>query len=77
MVSAAATSAYTQNAEQVLQVRKLYVDSLGTDRGAADMREQMVRLLRKSHDVQVVSDPKEADALVKGTGRIWVTDIFL
>ncbi|HEY6302860.1 MAG TPA: phosphate ABC transporter substrate-binding protein PstS [Terriglobales bacterium] len=73
LVSAVATGAYAQNAEQLSQVRKLYVDSLGTDRGAAEMREQMIRLLRKSHDVQIVSDPKEADALVKGTGRIWVT----
>ena len=33
----------------------------------------MARLLRKSQAVQVVSDPNEADALVKGTARIWVT----
>jgi phosphate transport system substrate-binding protein len=33
----------------------------------------MVRLLRKSREVQLVFDPKNADALVTGTGRIWVT----
>ena len=71
--SVAATGAHAQNAERLTQVRKLYVDSLGTDRGAAEMREQIVRLLRKSHDVKVVDDLKEADALIKGTGRIWVT----
>ncbi|MGB0116172.1 MAG: phosphate ABC transporter substrate-binding protein PstS [Terriglobales bacterium] len=49
------------------------MDSLGTGRGAAKMRQEMVRLLRKSHDVRLVSDPKDADALVRGTGRIWVT----
>ena len=73
LVSASAIGGSAQGAERLSQVKKLYVDSLGTDRGAAEMREQMVRLLRKSHDVQVVSDPKEADALIRGTGRIWIT----
>jgi phosphate transport system substrate-binding protein len=73
LVFAVATSAYAQNAEQLSQIRKLYVDSLGAGRGAAEMREQMVRLLRRNRDVQLVSDPKDADALLKGTGRIWVT----
>jgi hypothetical protein len=73
MASAVAASASAQNAEPLSQVKKLYVDSLGTGRGTAKMREEMVRLLRKSHAVQVVSDPKEADALLRGTGRIWVT----
>jgi phosphate ABC transporter phosphate-binding protein len=66
-------SGYAQAAEQLSQVKKLYVDSLGTDKYAAAMREQMVQRLRKSHDVQVVSDPRQADALLKGTGRVWVT----
>ncbi len=73
LVFAAARGGHGQAAERLSQVRKMYVDSLGADRGAAEMRERMVRLLRKSHEVQVVSDPKEADALVKGTARIWVT----
>ena len=37
------------------------------------MREQLVRRLRNSREVQIVSDPKEADAMVRGTGRTWVT----
>lgn len=73
LVSAVATSANAQNAEHLSQAKKLYVDSLGTGRGAAQMREQMVRLLRKSHDVQIVSAAKDADAIVRGTGRIWIT----
>ncbi len=73
LVCGAATGPFAQNAERLSQVRKLYVDSLGTDRGAAEMRERMVGLLRKSREVQLVSDPKTADALVTGTGRIWVT----
>jgi phosphate ABC transporter phosphate-binding protein len=37
------------------------------------MRKQMIERLRKSRVVQVVSDPKEADALIRGTGQTWVT----
>src|SRR5271166_5364047 len=67
------TAADAQVAERLSQIRKLYVGALGTDNGAAEMREQMVRQLRKSRDVRVVPDAKEADAVVKGDGRIWVT----
>jgi ABC-type phosphate transport system substrate-binding protein len=73
LVFAADTNNYGQAAESLSRVRTIYVDSLGTDRGASEMRERVAQLLRKSREVQVVSDPKEADALVKGTARIWVT----
>jgi phosphate ABC transporter phosphate-binding protein len=73
LLSAGNTDGYAQAAERLSQVRKVYVDSLGTDNGAAEMRKQIVRQLRGSRDVQVVQDPKEADALIKGTGRIWTT----
>jgi phosphate transport system substrate-binding protein len=73
VVCAFASGSYGQVAERLSQVRKLYVGSLGTDKGAPEMRAQLVRRLQKSHDVQVVSDPKHADALLRGTGRLWVT----
>ncbi len=73
MLSSGISSAFAQIAGRLSQVKKVYVDLLGTDNGAAEMREEMVRQLHKSHEVQVVSDAKEADALVKGTGRVWIT----
>jgi len=73
MLLAGATSGSAEAAESLSQVKKIYVDSLGTDNGAAKMRERLVQRLRKSHEVQVVADPKESDALIKGTGRIWIT----
>jgi phosphate transport system substrate-binding protein len=76
LVFAAPTGSYSQAAERLGQVRKLYVDSLGTDKGAGEMREQLVRRLRKSSEVQLVSDPGDADALLRGTGRTWVTGHF-
>ena len=62
-----------QASVRLSEVRKLYVDSIGTDNGAAKMRERLIQRLRKSRDVEVVSDPKEAAARIKGTGRIWIT----
>jgi phosphate transport system substrate-binding protein len=73
LVFASPAAGYAQDAIRLSQVRKLYVGSLGTDKGAAEIRQLLVRRLRKSQYVQVVSNPKDADALVRGTGRIWVT----
>jgi len=73
LLSASSTNVCAQGAERLSQVKKVYVDSLGTDNGAAEMREQMVRHLRKSRDVLVVPNAKEADAVIKGEGRAWIT----
>ncbi len=73
LAAASATGGEGQAAAQLSQVKKLYVDSLGTGKGAAEIHEHLIRRLRKSHDVQLVSNPKEADALIKGTARIWAT----
>src|SRR5271170_798763 len=72
-LSAGSAGAYAEKTERLSQIKKLYVGSLGTDNGAAEMRQQMMRQLRKTHEVEVVSDPNAADALVEGAGRIWVT----
>ena len=73
LLSSSATIGYTRAAQQLSQMRKLYVDSLGTDKYATEIREQLVQRLRKSGDIQVVSDPGQADAQLKGTARVWVT----
>ncbi len=66
-------SASAQGAERLSQVKKIYVESLGKGSGAPEMRQQLIRRLRRSRDLQVVADPKEADAVIRGTGRRWVT----
>jgi phosphate transport system substrate-binding protein len=73
LVSWSAISVDAQAAERLSQVRKIYVDSLGTGNGATEIRQQLIERLRKTHKVQVVSDSKDADALIRGTGRTWVT----
>jgi phosphate ABC transporter phosphate-binding protein len=73
LASASAMDGYAQGADQLSQIKKLYVDSFGTDKHAAAIREQLIQRLRKSRDVQVVSNPQQADAVIKGTARVWVT----
>ncbi len=73
LLSASVSGSYAQAAEQLSQAKKFYVDSLGTDKYATATREQLIQRLRKSNDVQVVSNPQQADAIVKGTARVWVT----
>jgi phosphate transport system substrate-binding protein len=68
-----ARNAGAENASRLSQVKKLYVGSFGTDKGATEMRQLVIERLEKSRYVQVVSDPKAADAEVSGTGRTWVT----
>lgn|SRR5208283_3727812 len=73
LLPAGAAGSCAQTAERLSQVKKLYVESLGTDKHATEIREQMILRLRKSHEVEIVSDPRQADALIKGTSRVWVT----
>jgi phosphate ABC transporter phosphate-binding protein len=68
-----ATSVYAQTVESLSQVRKLYVDSLGQGKIAADLRGHVISRLRHSHGIEVVQNLPDADAVAKGTGQIWTT----
>jgi hypothetical protein len=39
--------AYGQTAESLSQVKKVFVDSLATEEGASDLRDAMIKALRK------------------------------
>jgi phosphate ABC transporter phosphate-binding protein len=67
----AAISGSAQGAAELTQVKSLYVDSLGNDKAAVATRNNIVRRLRKSHELKIVVNPHEADAILKGTVRIW------
>jgi len=72
-VFAIAQGSRAQNAEPLSRVKKIYVDSLGDGKGAAAMRERLADRLRASRKLHVVANGRDADAILKGTGRIWVT----
>ena len=63
--------AVAQKADNFRQVKKLYVESLGQNRRAAEIRNHLLRRLEKSGVFQIVKEPARADAVVKGTGQIW------
>jgi phosphate ABC transporter phosphate-binding protein len=58
---------------QSSHVRKLFIDSLGNEHGAVRMHDLLVHRLQISPDLQIVSDPEQADITIKGEGRMWVT----
>jgi hypothetical protein len=62
-----------QRAETLSQVKKVYVGSLGDKEGATELRDKLIQRLRKSRDIDVVENPSQADAVLTGTGEIWVT----
>jgi phosphate ABC transporter phosphate-binding protein len=54
-------------------VHKIYIDSLGDGKGAAAMKARLAERLAAAKKFQVVASPADADAVLKGTGRIWTT----
>lgn len=65
-----------QSAVSTSQVKKVYVDALGDKKGASELREALVERLRKSHEVQVVSSAVEADAVITGSGELWIKGYY-
>jgi hypothetical protein len=67
------SKAYGQTAESLSQVKKVFVNSFGTEEGASDLRDAILKALHKNSDIQVVATVSEADAVIRGSGKIWVT----
>jgi hypothetical protein len=51
----------------------VFVDSLGGEEGATEIRDAMIKALRENSDVQIVATASEADAIITGSGKIWAT----
>lgn len=72
-----ATAGSRGNAAQGLsQVRKLYVASLGSDPKAVEMRARLVDRLRRDRSLEIVPEAAQADAVIRGTGQVWVSGHF-
>ena len=65
-----------QTAETLSQVKKVYVESLGQDDAASKLRESLIQELRRDAKLTIVTDPKESDAIIKGSCTIWITGYF-
>ncbi|MGC2109087.1 MAG: phosphate ABC transporter substrate-binding protein PstS [Candidatus Korobacteraceae bacterium] len=60
-----------QTAQSLAQVKKLYVEAFDGGKPALQLRQALIKRLRKSK-YQIVENASEADAILKGTGQIWV-----
>jgi hypothetical protein len=70
--SALANARYAQTVEALSQVKRVYVGSLGDKQGATELHDKLIRRLRKTRGLEVVAIPSEADAIIVGTGEIWL-----
>jgi hypothetical protein len=75
--AAAAPSLFPpQSAVTLSEIKKVYVDSLGDKKGANELRAALIARLRKSHEIQIVASPNEADAVITGSAELWVKGYY-
>lgn len=65
---------YPQIAERPAQVKRVYVGTFGSKPGAIELQEKLIRCLRRIHAIELVGTPEEADAVITGTGEIWIKE---
>jgi len=65
-------SAFSGDAARLGSVRRLFVASFGERPDASALRNNVAALLARSHAVTVVNKPEDADAVLAGTGEVWV-----
>ena len=66
-----AISLQAQTATDLSQVTKVFVSPISGGTGAA-LRQSLEKQLRKSGKFEVVAASRQADAVIKGSGQIWV-----
>jgi hypothetical protein len=70
VASASAWANRAQTAETLSQVKKIYVGSLGDKHGSTELRDRLIKRLRKARGVEVVTIPGQANAFTTGTGEV-------
>jgi len=58
------------------QIRSLYVEPFTGSNQAAALRDSFIHRLKKSGKYQIADSPQGADAIVTGSGQIWVRGHF-
>jgi hypothetical protein len=51
---------------------RVFVEPLGTKSGAAELRNELVRLLEKEHGITLVNQASSADFVVSGEGETYI-----
>jgi len=65
-----------QTAKSLGQVKKLYVESFGEDDASNKARDRVIAQLGKNRKLEMVTAPSAADAVLKGSAKIWVVGYF-
>jgi phosphate ABC transporter phosphate-binding protein len=65
-------SLHAQTARELSQVRRVFVPAWSGGNGAAELHDSLVKQLRKTGKFEVVENPSQADAVIQGSGQIWV-----
>jgi hypothetical protein len=65
-----------QTAATLSQVKKVYVGSLGEKKGSSELRDALLKRLRSVRGLQVVSTQVEADAVITGSGELWIKGYY-
>jgi len=61
-----------QTAETLSQAKRVYVGSLGDKQGATALHDKLILRLRKTREIELVATPSQADAIISGSGEIWL-----
>jgi phosphate transport system substrate-binding protein len=64
---------HAQTAATLGQVRKIYVEPFSGKRGAGEIRDEVIDRLKHHSELTVVGSASQADAVLKGSGDIWVS----
>lgn len=67
-----ASAAWPQTAENLAAVKRVAVEWSGTDRGLP-IRDRIVQKLKASKTLEVVGNAKQADAILHGDVRVWIS----
>lgn len=76
-LSPAMAGTYSQTprtANPRISVKRVYVGTLGDNKTAAVLRDELIRFLHRTRGLEVVTSPDAADAIITGTSRIWVKE---
>ena len=72
IVAGPGSQAYPQTAQSLSQVKRLYVE-IDDDGGLVDqLRQTLIKRLRKTGKYEIVDSPALADATLKGTSQMWL-----
>lgn len=62
-----------ESAHTLSEVKRIYVEPLGHGKLGAEFRDRVIAKLRKDGHIEVVGKPALADAVMIGSGEVWIT----